>query len=346
MCLSIISNSSRDSFSSRRKAPFSCELAPSASRNCSGVARNPLSAIAASTPGSVSPSASAFNIRRALTPRRSDTKLDNLMCPCSNRLSSWFLNPILARVNWYFRRVTVRKSRCSSSGTKLKTSSSATSRFTILSASRKSFLRPRGPWLLLAWHRWSVPDFWLAPSRCCRAGLQNNSSVPHTGLQYGGRFHDDFFDLQFHQPLGQHVQFAGGGAEFTAFKLILACPFHVGHDNCQHPLVNVNGCYSIRHHASPWRRGEHAKRYSQAGSRGYRRSQQGDDRRPIIRAEAQHAPGSNRPTISTSPLSSRPHRSTFAMIPVFHGISRAEGPFKQTTKNDGLSHKFLKRSFG
>jgi hypothetical protein len=29
---------------------------------------------------------------------------------------------------------------------------------------------------------------------------------------------------------------------------------------------------------------------------------------------------------------------TFAMIPVFHGISRAEGPFKQTTKDDGLSH--------
>ena len=44
----------------------------------------------ASTAGSVSPSANAFNIRRALTPNRSDTKLDNLMCPCSNRLSNWF----------------------------------------------------------------------------------------------------------------------------------------------------------------------------------------------------------------------------------------------------------------
>src|ERR1035441_5835525 len=28
-----------------------------------------------------------------------------------------------------------------------------------------------------------------------------------------------------------------------------------------------------------------------------------------------------------------------AMMPVFHGISRAEGPFKQTTKGDGLSHQ-------
>src|ERR1035438_5700978 len=141
--------------------------------------------------------------------------------------------------------------------------------------------------------------------------------APHRPPVLGGRFHDDFLDLQFHQPLGQHAQFAGGGAEFTAFKLILACPFHVGHDNCQHPLVNVNGCYSIRHHASPWRRGEHAKRYSQAGSRGYRSEEQGDERRPIIRAEAQHAPGSNRPTISTSSLSNRPHRSHLCHDPSF-----------------------------
>src|SRR5271165_5839602 len=85
-------------------------------------------------------------------------------------------------------------------------------------------------------------------------------------------------------------------------------------------------------------RGEHAKRYSQAGSRGYRCSPEGDDRRPIIRAEAQHAPGSNRPTISTSSLSNRPHRSTNAMMPVFHEVSRAERPSQQTTKSDGLSH--------
>ena len=30
----------------------------------------------------------------------------------------------------------------------------------------------------------------------------------------------------------------------------------------------------------------------------------------------------------------------FTMIPVFHGISRAEGPFKQTTKSDRLSHHY------
>src|ERR1035441_779456 len=41
----------------------------------------------------------------------------------------------------------------------------------------------------------------------------------------------------------------------------------------------------------------------------------------------------------------------FTMIPVFHGISRAEGPFKQTTKGDRLSYlryflRFEERSVG
>jgi hypothetical protein len=35
------------------------------------------------------------------------------------------------------------------------------------------------------------------------------------------RFHDYFFDLLLHQPLGQHVQFTGGSAELAALKLIL-----------------------------------------------------------------------------------------------------------------------------
>ena len=32
------------------------------------------------------------------------------------------------------------------------------------------------------------------------------------------------------------------------------------------------------------------------------------------------------------------HLASQRRRPVFHGISRAEGPFKQTTKGDGLSH--------
>jgi hypothetical protein len=33
------------------------------------------------------------------------------------------------------------------------------------------------------------------------------------------------------------------------------------------------------------------------------------------------------------------------MMPVFHGISRAEGPFKQTTEGDGLCHAFFAQRF-
>ena len=62
-------------------------------------------------------------MRRALTPKRSETKLDNLMWHSSNKLSSWFCSRTWFRVSWYLRRVTVRQSRCSASGTKLRFSS-------------------------------------------------------------------------------------------------------------------------------------------------------------------------------------------------------------------------------
>src|ERR1035441_218283 len=53
-----------------------------------GVARSRKSASAAIAARSVFPSASAFSILRALRPSRSDTKLESLMCICSNKLSS------------------------------------------------------------------------------------------------------------------------------------------------------------------------------------------------------------------------------------------------------------------
>jgi hypothetical protein len=76
---------------------------------------------------------------------------------------------------------------------------------------------------------------------------------------------------------------------------------------------------------------------SQAGSRGYCRSREGGEQRPIIRAE-RACSGSNRPTISNSPLSLRPRRAASVMMPVFHGISRAEGPFKQAGRP--IAHEF------
>src|SRR5665811_1797684 len=80
------------------------------------------------------------------------------------------------------------------------------------------------------------------------------------------------------------------------------------------------------------RSGEHAKRYSQAGSRGYRRSRQGDERRPIIRAEAHMLQGQ---TESRSRILHCPAdliAPAISMMPVFHEVSRAEGPSQQSRK--------------
>ena len=154
------------------------------SLNCSGVARKRSSAKAAKAAGLVSPSARAFNIRRALKPSKSETKLDNLIWASSRRDSNWFCNRIRARLNWNFLRVTVRHRRCSASGTKLRVSSRATSRFTRRSASTKSLLRPRRPRLDSACARCNLPDLRFAPSRFSHKGFQYLSSASHTGFQY------------------------------------------------------------------------------------------------------------------------------------------------------------------
>src|SRR6201987_5134816 len=72
----------------------------------------------------------------------------------------------------------------SASGTKLKTSSADTSRFTKRSASLKSDLRPRRPRLDNACARCNVPDIRLEPSRLWLFAFQNRSSDSHTGFQY------------------------------------------------------------------------------------------------------------------------------------------------------------------
>src|SRR6184192_1424127 len=163
---------------------FNSVQAPRASHNCSGVARKRSSARVARAAGLVSPSARAFSMRRALTPSRSVTRLDNLMWASSKRDSNWFCSRTRSHLNWYFLRVTVRHRRCSASGTKLKVNSRATSRFTRRLASGKSLLRPRRPRLDSACARCNVPDFRLAPSRVSHIGFQYLSSASHAGFQY------------------------------------------------------------------------------------------------------------------------------------------------------------------
>jgi hypothetical protein len=99
-----------------------------ASHNCACVQRKFLLAMVVRVPGLVSPSASAFSMRRALDPRRSETQLDSLIWHYSKRLLSWFCSRTCSRLSWFFRRVTVPHRRCSASGTKLRISLLATGR--------------------------------------------------------------------------------------------------------------------------------------------------------------------------------------------------------------------------
>src|ERR1019366_4617333 len=146
-----------------------------------------------------------------------------------------------------------------------------------------------------------------------------------------GRFHDYFFDLLLVQPLGQHMQFTGGSAELAPLKPILTFPGDVGHHDRQHLLVNVYCCDSIRHHASPWRSGEHAKRYSQAGAQAIAAPVRETSDAQLF-AQSAHAPDQtgSRPRLLHCPTDLT--ASTFAMMPVFHEVSRAAGPSQQGRK--------------
>jgi len=62
-----------------------------------------------------------------------------------------------------------------------------------------------------------------------------------------GRFHRDFLDLLFKQPLGKQAQLARAGVKPPSLKLVLAIDFDVGEDHMQHLLVNIDSCDLVRH---------------------------------------------------------------------------------------------------
>src|ERR1019366_1147211 len=240
--------------------------------------------------------------------------------------------------------------------------------------SAKSFFRPRGPWLLLAWHRCNVPAILGAHSRFWRAGFQYRSSVPHTGFQYCAV---DSMTTSSTSCWSSHwastCNSPGVAPNLRRSNRYSPSPATSGPptSSCERLLLRFDmpSCFSLGGAESM------PKGIPRQGHVAIA-APEGDERRPIIRAE-RACSGSNRVAASTSPLSQRPYRShhchdasfssTFAgrrPIPtgsknhrhgrppagwqakacptlnrrVFHGISRAEGPFKQATKGDGLSH--------
>src|SRR5215472_2021657 len=224
--------------------------------------------------------------------------------------------------------MTVRHRRCSASGTKLRTSSLATSRFTKRSASRKSFLRPRRPRFDCACARCSVPEVECAPCRSWQFRLPVAlQRFPHGPPILCCRFHHHFLGLLLNQPCGQRAQCFGLAAKHSPRELVLPIDFNVGDDHVQHPFMDIDSRYLIGHPFLLLAGAESMPSVSLVRVTSYR---QCDDAQLF----AQHAcSGSDKQTVSTYPLPTRSRCSEPQRILTlvdFHGLSRAEGPKGQT----------------
>ena len=262
------------------------------------------------------------------------------MCASSSSASSRFWSCTRLRVTWYLRRITVRQSRCSASGTKLKVSSCATRRFTNRSASGKSLLRPPGPRFDCAWARWSVPASRGALSRARRWGRQCCSRASHTGRQVlRGRLHHDLFDLVFDQPVGQTTEVDRRRADLLTLELEVAVDFDVGHRDGQHLLVDVYSRDPVRHRPLLLGAESVPCRINQGRELSPR------ENTATLNYSVNHArSGSNSCSaslapwlISTSPLPARP----FCTRHDFHVLSRASGPSCNQLRKS--SHKGIRR---
>ena len=187
----------------------------------------------ASAAGSVSPSASACNIRRALAPSKSETRLESLRCACSSSASKRLRSWTRLRVSWYLVRVSVRHRRCAGSGTKLKTSSCAPSASP--AAPRPVAFAPR-------------PRFDCA---CASAGCPPAPAPRHAAARVApthvpgslrGRFHHHFLDLLRDEPRSMRAP----PREPPPLES-LAAPFDVRNDDGEHPLVHVDPGDLVRH---------------------------------------------------------------------------------------------------
>jgi hypothetical protein len=50
------------------------------------------------------------------------------------------------------------------------------------------------------------------------------------------------------QPCGERSQLFGAAAKQPPLKLVFLFDFDVGHDHCQHLLVNIDSRYPVGHH--------------------------------------------------------------------------------------------------
>ena len=269
-------------------------------------------------------------MRRALTPSRSETKLDNLMWASSSRASSWFCNRTLLRVSWYFRRVTVRHSRCSASGTKLRTQLVCHQPLhqtfgvgKILLASPPSTIRSCLRQMERSRH-WACTFSLLAarfpvPFQCSPDGFPILCS----------RFHHDFLDLVLDQPAASNRRCSGLLPYRIRSNWYSPSNFHVGHDHSQHLFMYVDSRYPVRHNVSSWRERRACCEFLKQGHRLSPLPQEGRDNAQLFAQprtlRIRHIDSLNCSTEnSISPLRASPILPSTRSN--FHEISRAAGP--------------------
>src|SRR5215469_8215180 len=229
--------------------------------------------------------------------------------------------------------MTVRHRRCSASGTKLRASSLATSRFTKRSASRKSFApSPTAVRLRLRQMQCSRGRVCALPLLAVRlpVALQR---FPHGPPILCCRFHHHFLGLLLNQPCGQRAQCLGLAAKHSPRELVLPIDFNVGDDHVQHPFMDIDSRYLIGHLFLLLAGAESVPCVSLVRVTSYRRSPK-RDQCDDAQLFAQHAcSGSDKQTASTYPLPTRSRCSEPQRILTlvnFHGLSRAETPKGQT----------------
>src|SRR6516162_2356040 len=150
------------------------------------------------------------------------------------------------------------------------------------------------------------------------------------------RFHHYFLDRLLDQPFRQQSQLLGVAAKQAPLELVLAFDFDVGHDHCQHPLMNIDPRYPIRHNLPPGGSRERAASYLNQ-VRGLSPLPQRERQRPFIRST---------PTLRTrqghgldlsfvTSISLLPASAILtATLTHFHEVSRAAGPTWQGRNAD------------
>jgi hypothetical protein len=186
------------------------------------------------------------------------------------------------------RRITVRQSRCSVSGTKLKRQLLGDQALHQPLGIRKVFLTTTGASIRLRLGEVQRPrEATRVRSFPTLRPPVLFQRFPDRPPILRGRLHDDFLDPVLDQPVGQAAQIGRCRSDLLALEVEIAIDLDVGHHHRQHLLVDVNSRDSVRHRSLLGRAESVPRRINQG--RGLSSVPCGTRRRPMIRSIT-HAP--------------------------------------------------------